>query len=144
MKQYRPHLLVLCVLAVVLLTGMHGALQNALADMRFNWYHRPASGNIVLVAIDSTSIDKIGIWPWPRQLHAELIDRLENAGASNIVFDVDFSSPSNPASDQSLVDALKKAGGSVVLPTFEQFVQHSGGEKTIHVNRPLPQFAEHA
>jgi diguanylate cyclase (GGDEF)-like protein/PAS domain S-box-containing protein len=144
MKRYRPHLLVLCVLAVVLLTGMHSALQNALTDMRFNWYHRQTSGNIVLVAIDSTSIDKIGIWPWPRQLHAELIDRLVSAGASNTVFDVDFSSPSNSASDQSFVDALESAGGSVVLPTFEQFAQHSGGKKTVHVNRPLPQFAEHA
>jgi diguanylate cyclase (GGDEF)-like protein/PAS domain S-box-containing protein len=141
MKRYRPHLLVLCVLAVVLLTGMHSALQNALADMRFNWYHRQASGNIVLVAIDPASIDKIGVWPWPRQLHAELIDRLESAGASNVVFDVDFSSASNSTSDQNLADALQRAGGSVVLPTFEQFAQHDG-HRTLHVSRPLPQFAE--
>ncbi len=145
MKRYRPHLLVLCVLAVILLTGgLHSALRNALADMRFNWYHRQASGNIVLVAIDSSSIDKIGIWPWPRQLHAELIDKLENAGVSNIVFDVDFSSPSNSTSDQKLADALQRAGGAVVLPTFEQLAQHGRGVGTVHVSRPLPQFAKHA
>jgi CHASE2 domain-containing sensor protein len=140
-KQYRSHLFVLCVLAVALLTGAHNALHNALTDLRFGWLPRQASGDIVLVAIDSPSIEKIGVWPWPRQLHAELIGKLESAGASDIVFDVDLSSPSNPASDQAFVDALQQAGGSVVLPSFKQWVGHG---KTIYVNRPLPQFEKYA
>jgi len=144
MKQYRPHLLVLCVLAASLLTGAHNALENALTDIRFGWFKRQASGDIVLVAIDSPSIEKIGVWPWPRRLHAELIDRLESAGALNIAFDVDFSSPSKPESDQAFVDALKRAGGSVALPAFKQSVQGNGHGKNVHVNRPLPQFSENA
>jgi CHASE2 domain-containing sensor protein len=92
-KRYRPHFLVLCVLAAFLLTGMHNAFQNALTDMRFNWFPRQASGDIVLVAIDSPSLEAVGVWPWPRLIHAELIDKLEGAGASDIAFDVDFSSP---------------------------------------------------
>ena len=95
-KQFRSHIFVSCVLAFVLLTGMHSALQNTLNDMRFSWIPRAASGNVVLVAIDSPSIEKIGVWPWPRRLHAELLDKLVSAEASDIVFDVDFSSPSNP------------------------------------------------
>ena len=144
MRQYRPHLFVLCVLAVTLLTGLHNTLQNALADMRFGWYPRQASGDIVLIAIDSPSIEKIGVWPWPRRLHAELIGKLESAGANNIVFDVDLSSPSDPASDQDFIEALKSAGGLVALPAFQQVVKNSGREKSVHVNRPLPQFADHA
>ena len=144
MKKYRPHFLVFCVLALILLTGMHNALQNALTDTRFGWFPRQASGKIVLVAIDPHSIETIGVWPWPRRLHADLIDRLESAGASDIAFDVDFSSPSDPAFDQALVDALQRAGGSVVLPAFMQLVGDSENGKTIFVNRPLPQFGEHA
>ena len=144
MKQFRPHLFVLCALAAVLLTGMHNALQNSLTDMRFNWFPRQASGDIVLVAIDSPSIEKIGVWPWPRHLHAELIGKLEEAGTTDIVFDVDFSSPSNPAFDQTFLDALQKAGGSVVLPSFKQSIGNSGKAKTFHVNRPLPQFGKYA
>jgi diguanylate cyclase (GGDEF)-like protein/PAS domain S-box-containing protein len=129
---------------VALLTGMHNALRNAVTDMRFAWFPREASGDVVLVAIDSPSIEKIGVWPWPRLIHAELIGRLESAGASDIVFDVDFSSPSTPAFDQAFADALQKAGGSVVLPAFKQLVGDSGKGRTSHVNRPLPQFGKHA
>jgi len=141
---YRPHLLVLCVLAVAVLTGAHHALQNAVTDMRFNWFPRQASGGVVVVAIDSPSIEQIGVWPWPRQLHADLIGKLESAGASDIVFDIDFSSPSNPASDRAFAGALQNAGGSVVLPSFKQFVADGGSGPAIHVNRPLRQFGEHA
>jgi CHASE2 domain-containing sensor protein len=65
-KQYRSHLLVVCVLALVLLSGAHRALQNAINDLRFGWFPRQASGDIVLVAIDAFSIERIGVWPWPR------------------------------------------------------------------------------
>ena len=143
-KQSRPHILVLCVLVFVMLTGMHNALKNTLTDVRFNWFPRVATGNIVLVAIDSPSIEKIGVWPWPRRLHAELLDRLVGAEASNIVFDVDFSSPSNPASDQTFVDALQKADGSAVLPAFKQSLGSGDNGKSVYVSRPLPQFGKYA
>ncbi len=144
MKRYRPHILVTCVLVIFVLTGAHKILHNALTDLRFHWFPREASGNIVLVAIDSPSIEKIGVWPWPRQLYADLIRKLESAGATDIVFDVDFGSPSTPDGDQAFVDALQAAGGSVVLPAFKQLVRNSLNGKTIHVNRPLPQFEKHA
>ncbi|MEN3376937.1 MAG: hypothetical protein V7604_2292, partial [Hyphomicrobiales bacterium] len=92
MKRYQPHILVACLLVLALLTGLRGALQDALTDLRFRTFPRPASGDIVLVAIDSPSIREVGVWPWPRTLHADLIDQLRQAGASDILFDIDFSS----------------------------------------------------
>jgi hypothetical protein len=56
LKHYRPHILVLIALASVLLSGWHGAFRNVLADLRFAWDQRQASGEIVVVAIDSLSI----------------------------------------------------------------------------------------
>jgi len=143
-KQYRSHILVASVLAIALVSGWHGALRNALADLRFAWESRQASGDVVVVAIDARSIESIGVWPWPRRLHADLLRRLEVAGVRDIVFDVDFSSPSDPASDRDFVDALKSAGGSVVLPSFKQPGLDPGDAASIHVNRPLKQFAEQA
>ncbi len=139
MKQYRPHILVVIALAIVLSTGWHAALRSALTDLRFAWQSRPASGEIAVVAIDSPSIDQIGVWPWPRGLHADLLRQLERAGVRDIAFDIDFSTPSEPASDEEFARALKDAGGSVILPTFKQPSLNGGG---IHINRPLRQFGD--
>ncbi len=138
MKRYRPHILVVIALAIVLSTGWHGSLRNALTDLRFAWQSRDASGKIVVVAIDAPSIDQIGVWPWPRRLHAELLRTLEAAGAQDIAFDVDFSTPSDPASDEAFARALREVGGSTILPSFKQPTQNGG---PAHVNRPLKSFS---
>jgi diguanylate cyclase (GGDEF)-like protein/PAS domain S-box-containing protein len=143
-KHYRPHILVLIALAIILSSSWPGAFRNILGDLRFARDHRQATGQIVVVAIDAPSIEKIGVWPWPRRLHAELIKRLESAGASDIAFDVDFSAPSDPASDQEFVDALRSAAGSVILPSFKQPGAASGNPGAFHVNRPVKQFSEHS
>ncbi|OAF18474.1 EAL domain-containing protein [Bradyrhizobium neotropicale] len=138
MKRYRPHILVVIALAVVLSTGWHAALRNALTDLRFTWQSRAASGNVVIVAIDAPSIDQIGVWPWPRRLHAELLQKFESAGVQDVAFDVDFSTPSDPASDEAFVKALRDVGGATILPSFKQPVPNGGAA---HINRPLKPFS---
>jgi diguanylate cyclase (GGDEF)-like protein/PAS domain S-box-containing protein len=143
-KDYRPHIFVMVALAIVLSSGWHGALRNTLTDLRFGWEQRRASGEIVVVAIDAPSIEKIGVWPWPRRLHGDLLRQLEIAGVRDVAFDVDFSNPSDAASDQAFVDALESAGGSVVLPSFQQPGVEGGNGTAIHINRPLKQFGDHS
>jgi diguanylate cyclase (GGDEF)-like protein/PAS domain S-box-containing protein len=141
LNKVRPHIIVMIVLGFVLSCGWHDPLRHALSDFRFGWPSRQASGEIVVVAIDAASIDKIGIWPWPRRLHADLIRRLQEAEVQDIALDIDFSTPSDAAEDRNFAEALESANGSVILPTFQQ----PGIDKTsIHVNRPLPQFARSA
>jgi diguanylate cyclase (GGDEF)-like protein/PAS domain S-box-containing protein len=143
LKRILPHLVVVCALVALLLIGVPAALRNLLVDLRSGLFPRQATGNVVIVAIDSPSIEAVGVWPWPRQLHAKLIENLAGAGVSGIAFDVDFSTPSTPESDQALSKALQHAGGSVVLPSFEQLVE-SNNLKSIYLNRPLPSFAGHS
>jgi diguanylate cyclase (GGDEF)-like protein/PAS domain S-box-containing protein len=140
-KQYRPHIFVMIALAIVLAGGWHSWLRHALADLRFAWQSRQASGDIVVIAIDASSIDRVGVWPWPRLLHAELIRQLQKADVQDIALDVDFSTPSDASSDRDFAEALQGAGGSVVLPSFQQ---PRTDRTTLHVNRPLQQFAEHS
>src|SRR6187399_609318 len=132
---------VMIALAIVLGGGWHNSLRHALADLRFAWQSREASGDIVVIAIDASSIDRIGVWPWPRLLYAELIRQLQKAEVQDIALDVDFSTPSDASSDRNLAEALQSAGGSIVLPSFQQ---PRTDRTTLHVNRPLPQFAEHS
>ncbi|MEH2532980.1 diguanylate cyclase (GGDEF)-like protein/PAS domain S-box-containing protein [Bradyrhizobium sp. AZCC 1588] len=141
MKRYRPHIFVTIALAIVLAGGWHSSLRNTLADLRFAWQSRQVSGDIVVIAIDASSIDRIGVWPWPRLLHAELIRQLQKTDVQDIALDVDFSTPSDASSDRNFAEALERAGGSVVLPSFQQ---PRTDRTTLHINRPLQQFAEHS
>ncbi|WP_409187828.1 EAL domain-containing protein [Bradyrhizobium sp. RDM4] len=138
MKRFRPHILVATALAIVLSTGWHGPVRNALTDLRFAWESREASGDVVVVAIDAPSIDQIGVWPWPRLLHAELLRKLESAGAQDVAFDVDFSTPSDIATDEALAKALRDVGGATILPSFKQPASNGGAA---HINRPLKPFS---
>jgi CHASE2 domain-containing sensor protein len=139
-RNYRPHILVSAILAIVVMTSWPAALRNDLADLRFAWQSRAATGNVVVIAIDAPSIEQIGVWPWPRRLHAELLQKLDAAGISDVAFDVDFSTPSDPASDRAFVEALRAGGGSTILPAFKQ----PGADGATYFNRPLPQFRDHA
>jgi diguanylate cyclase (GGDEF)-like protein/PAS domain S-box-containing protein len=141
-KHYRAHILVVIAMAVMLMSGWHDAFRNALVDLRFRWLQRGASGEVVIVAIDTPSIEKIGVWPWPRRLHAELLDQLEKAGVSDVALDVDFSSPSDPASDRDFARALQDVGGSVILPSFQQPGADPSNPAALHINRPLKPFAD--
>jgi diguanylate cyclase (GGDEF)-like protein/PAS domain S-box-containing protein len=128
---------VVCLLGLLWLTSAPAALLNALVDLRTAWYPRQATGEIVIVAVDSPSIEKVGLWPWPRSLHAELIEKLRAAGAQDIAFDVDFSSPS--PSDDAFEAALRKADGSVILPAFKQRTAEG-----TRVNLPIRRLSDNA
>lgn len=43
------------------------------------------SKQVAIIAIDDVSIAKLGAWPWPRELHAKLIDRLAKVNTKAIV-----------------------------------------------------------
>ncbi|PSJ37591.1 putative bifunctional diguanylate cyclase/phosphodiesterase [Allosphingosinicella deserti] len=104
----------------MLFTGLGTGFEQGLQDLRFGLRSRPASGEIVVVEIDARSLKQIARWPWPRSVHAKLVDRLREAGARSIAFDVDFSSPTEPKEDGALAAALDRAGGGVIIPTFRQ------------------------
>ncbi|WP_377844053.1 EAL domain-containing protein [Bosea sp. UC22_33] len=127
-------------MALVVLAGAHERLRETVLDARFNLVKRAPSGTIAMVEIDPRSIAAIGRWPWPRSLHAELVGKLAELGVTDIAFDVDFSARSVDAEDQRFSDALKGAGGSVILPIFRQVASDAGGARQGYVNRPLAMF----
>lgn len=48
---------------------------------------------VKIIDIDDASLEKIGQWPWPRTVVAELVSALGEAGAAAIVFDIVFAEP---------------------------------------------------
>ena len=144
MRKLVPHLFVLTVLVLAGMTGLQGSLRDMIMDLRFRVVTRAASGTIAMVEIDAPSIDAIGVWPWPRRLHAELLEKLEKIGVSDIAFDVDFSSASDREADERFAAALKQSSSSVILASFRQRGRPGSGQKQFYINRPLPIFAESA
>ncbi|MFC3163729.1 EAL domain-containing protein [Ciceribacter thiooxidans] len=105
---------------------------------------RAAGGKFVFVAIDKASLDQIGVWPWPRDVHAQVIDRLVAAGAADIFLDIDFSTRSTAAADARLTKALADAGGGVALPAFVQYRAAADETPETVVSRPLSDFEANA
>jgi adenylate cyclase len=70
------------------------ALRNAGFDQYQRWDDRTYRESPVrVIDIDDESIAKLGQWPWPRGRVAELLRRLQDAGAASISFDVLFAEP---------------------------------------------------
>ncbi len=61
-----------------------------------------AGVGIKLIDVDDESLARIGQWPWPRTIIADLIARAANAGAYAIVLDVVFAEPDRTSPDQFL------------------------------------------
>src|SRR6185437_712074 len=64
-----------------------------------------------IVAIDDKSLQAVGQWPWPRSVIAELVDKLNAAGAAVITLDILFSEPDR-TSPKMLIPILTRGGTS--------------------------------
>ena len=82
---------VIAAVAVLRTVALTTAFDRFLWEFRFHTIERPVSGDIVVVDIDARSLNELGVWPLPRRLYADLTDHLAEAGARDIVFDIDFS-----------------------------------------------------
>lgn len=138
----RPALLAVALMASLHLTGGFAFIERELLDLRYRLFDRAATGDLVLVAIDSPSLRALGVGPWPRSYHAEVVERLLGAGVSRIAIDVDFSAPSDPDLDARFEAALAAAEGRVVLPVSEQVFVAADGPQLVH-SEPLERFRRH-
>lgn len=144
------------------LSGLFESLERKTIDVRTRLCrmdtHLP--DDIVIILIDDSSLqamnDIIGRWPWPRYIHAELIDYLARCGAESVIMDIMFfenqidkqtvDGELDP-NDEQLVQATKNAGNVIhAIEINDEFPDEYN--KTI-LDQPLPDsvvqtFALHA
>ena len=131
--QHRRLLLEWCVIVLVtmaLVAGLVAAraterIDHVFYDSLVGFRAPPPSDHILLVTIDDSSIAAIGRWPWPRAVHARMLERLEAARPAAIAYDVLFTEPGGSADDVRLA-AAEKTLGSVVLPVLFEAPGHGG------------------
>jgi adenylate cyclase len=93
---------------------------DSLDDLLFDVFSvaatpRFGAAPVVVVGIDEPSFSEVGLqWPWPRDIHARLVQELTRAGASVIAFDVVFSEPSHEKGDTELARAIRESGRVVL------------------------------
>ena len=138
----RLRLLLWPVLAALVfgLIGFGELLEDGLRIGRNAVRSQPVSGDIVLVEINDASLRQVGSWPWPRATQAKLIDEVDSLGAGQIVMDILYANPSDPAQDAALADAIARAG-NVTLAVQNRIGDNEGKQDAV---LPLSEFAKHA
>ena len=129
-------------LAGLTASSVTARLDHILYDRLARASERPVDPSILIVGIDERSLRELGAWPWSRARHAQMIDRLSQAGAKAIVYDVLFSQPApDPADDAALTSAIARSG-KVYLPQFLEPPPRDGAPP-VKVG-PTPQLAQGA
>lgn len=121
-------------LALGLAIGLLGGLATSLPrvseieeefELRWLFHMRGATRappEVVVVAIDEQSAQKLGLpskpSEWPRNLHAQLIERLARAGARVISFDLTFETASRTQQYDVEFSAAISRAANVVLTDF--------------------------
>jgi adenylate cyclase len=81
-----------------------------------------------IIDLDDETLARMGQWPWPRTLVAELVERLTSLGAAVIVFDIVFAEPDRTSPRAVLplwpdipeVEALRQAAAK--LPSHDEIL----------------------
>jgi len=93
------------------------SLDNRVADAMFRWRGpEKTTGSVVIIDIDEKSLKAIGQWPWPRNVVAQLIDRIQAEGPRAIGLDIVFAEPDR-TSPYRYVDELQRIYG-IKLPNL--------------------------
>jgi EAL domain-containing protein (putative c-di-GMP-specific phosphodiesterase class I)/CHASE2 domain-containing sensor protein/GGDEF domain-containing protein len=138
-ESWTAALFVLVLTAILLAMGALEPIEYRLTEARARLLDRAPTGEVAIVEIDAKSLSRLDTWPWSRQYHANLLDRLGAAGVSMVGFDVDFSARSDPAGDQALARALTRVQ-PVILPVFEQRASTDPSERSMIDSRPADPF----
>ncbi len=85
--------IVAAVIVLHVATDFIGTLERRFYDFASTSTTRQPSDRIAVIAIDDQSIANIGRWPWPRDVHARMIDQLAAVKAKTIVHTAFFFEP---------------------------------------------------
>jgi adenylate cyclase len=99
----------LLLIKILFLAYFFNSLEHRTQDSLFRLRGvKPVSGDVIIVAVDDVTFQALNrSWPFPRELHAKLIENLSLAGARQIIFDIEFTEDSSPLSDMMLAGQAK-------------------------------------
>ncbi len=112
-------LIVIVVLGIHLATGFFKVLDTKAYDWGVGATSKIASDKIAVITIDEQSIGNFGRWPWSREIHAAMIDKLADAKAKVIGHTVFFFEPQKDPGLLYIHTLLEVYNKNVVPPAPE-------------------------
>ena len=100
------------------------------------------SPDIGVVTIDEAAIEKYGQWPWKRDVIADIIWRLREAGAGVIVLPILFSEDDRLGGDMALAEALVQNGVVIAQTGSLQANKNAVPRGVAKIGDPLPYLFE--
>jgi adenylate cyclase len=96
------------------------------------------SRDVAVVTIDEAAIEKYGQWPWKRDVLADIIWKLREAGAGIIVMPIIMSEPDRLGGDTDLAEALAGNGVVIAQTGSTQANRNSVPRGIAKIGDPLP------
>jgi serine/threonine-protein kinase len=133
------------VVSLILLVAGGGDLLQSLErkayDLGVAATSRTPSDKVAVIAIDKTSIDNIGRWPWSREIMAEMVEKLTAAKAKVIATTVFYSEPQRDAGldyiDRLMVLCGMSAMAAAPAPAADAALPAAvGGDAAVPPARP--------
>jgi PAS domain S-box-containing protein len=130
-------------IAIILALQWRGtaAFDNLFYDQLSSLARPQADDDILIVAIDDPSLAEMGIWPWPRSYHADLITKLKQGKPRSILLDVLLSEAGSPENDQVLATAM---AGTVPVYLPLHFVTPGNDGRAFDTVLPIAPFLQSA
>ena len=110
-------------LVLAILTATQPTAVTRLDLMAYDLFapsHRAGAGAgaVVVLAIDDETLAAVGRWPWPRTVHARVLDTLREAGVATVGMNILFTEADASAdADAALAQAALRHGGVVLALT---------------------------
>lgn len=105
-------LLVALVFVVGAQSDLMKSLERKAYDIGVQASTRTPSDKIAVIAIDEQSIANLGRWPWPREIHAQMVDVLASGGAKAIGHTAFFFEPQVDAGLEYIYRVAELIGNS--------------------------------
>ncbi|NLJ36717.1 MAG: CHASE2 domain-containing protein [candidate division WS1 bacterium] len=114
----------LAIVSVMLFSGSLEAVDHWLYGIYFHLQGPlPAPEQVVIVAMDAASVERLGTEPWPLDMHGQLLRKLDAAGAKVVAFDIHSLTQIADTAEQAegarqFSDALANSRCRTVLPVI--------------------------
>ena len=111
-------------------------------DILIQQERKEVSSDIGIVTIDEKSIEKYGQWPWKRDVLAQIIYDLRQAGAGIIMIPILFSEEDRLGGDDALAKALKDNGVVIAQVGTSQIDRNAVDRGVAKIGNPMPYLFE--